>query len=385
LPAARVAERLREKLNGRGTGEVRIGVGPVPIVAEGAARFGEAGVHVVGPRGARSSLSGRPLELVVSDERLLALLEGAGIGTCGELAGFSAESIEVRFGADGLRAWKLARADDPRILFRPVAAERPHASVDFTDYTVGEATRLVFTLNALVDQVCGILRERAQRARSITLTFALSGGGSARQVLRTARPTADRVLWMRRFRTVLERTELSDTISGVSLEVDSTAPVTALQGDLFDRGFATASFVEEAVTRLADLYRGLFVRKTSLPHPLAERRTRWVELTPEEIATTAGVRESGPSPALELHLLPEPRPIRIRTRRRRDHVLPIRYRDAGAWHELTAAGPDRISGGHEEASPYAREYFRCVSAAGSLLWIYRDAVEDRWYLHGEWE
>ena len=61
----------------------------------------------------------------------------------------------------------------------------------------------------------------------------------------------------------------------------------------------------------------------------------------------------------------EPRPIRIRARSRRDHVVPVRYLDKGTWHDLTSAGPDRISGGHEEARPYAREYFRCVSDSGA--------------------
>jgi protein ImuB len=205
------------------------------------------------------------------------------------------------------------------------------------------------------------------------------------EVLRTARPTADRTLWMRRLRAALERITLPDAIRGVALEVPSTEPVSALQGDLFDLGFATASFVEEAVARLLDVYRGLFVRPASSRHPLAERRTRWVELLPEEVARTPSDSTPPAEPSLHLQLLNEPRPIRVRARTRRDHVLPVRYLEGKEWRDLVAAGPDRISGGHEEQRPYAREYFRCVCTAGSLLWIYRDAVEGKWYLHGWWE
>jgi hypothetical protein len=310
-----------------------------------------------------------------------------------------------------VRAWRLARADDSRIVFRPIPPEQPIASVDFVDYTVHDATRLVFTLNALLEQVCDALRSRARRARTLNLVFSLADGSTVREVLRTARPTADRTLWMRRLRVALEQIRLAHPIGGVAIEAPSTEPVSGLQGDLFDRGFSTAAFVEEAVTRLLDMYRGIFVRQLSVPDPLAERRARWTELMPEEIAESHATGTTGislghgaatvesipvPSPAgdttsakdtptLALQLLSEPKPIRIRTRTRRDHVLPVRYLDEGQWRDLTAAGPDRISGAHEEARPYAREYFRCVSDAGALLWLYRDAIDDRWFLHGWWE
>jgi len=385
LPAEGLARRLLERLGERGFGGVRAGISSVPIVAEGAARFGGAILNRVGPGEEAAFLATCPLSLVSGDERIRGLLEGSGIRSCGDLATLTAEGVEVRFGGRGVGAWRLARGSDARVLFRPIPPGRAHASLDFVDYTVGDASRLVFTLNALLDRVCGTLRERSHRARSLTLTFTLSGGGTAREVLRTARPTSDRALWVRRIRAVLEGITLPDTISGVALEVDSTEPISALQGDLFDRGFTTAAFVEEAVGRLIDLYRGLFVRQDASLHPLAERRARWVDLTPEEVVRNGDGHSSVSAPSLHLQLLSDPRPIRIRTRSRRDHLLPVRYQEAGRWQELTSAGPDRISGGHEEKRPYAREYYRCVSEAGALLWIYRDAVEDGWYLHGWWD
>jgi len=385
LPAERLAGRLFERLTAEGVEGLRIGLASVPVVAEGAARSGKQPVTVVKAGAEARFIAPLPLVLLSDDERLLTLLEGAGVTHCRQLAQLTAEAVEVRFGGEGVRVWRLARADDHRLLFRPIPPERPHASIDFIDYSVRDATRLVFTLNALLDQICGILQDRGRRARGITLTFTLSNGASVTEVLRTARPTADRTLWMRRLRAALERIKLPDTIAGVSLDVASTDPISALQGDLFDRGFATASFVEEAVTRLLDIYRGLFVRQVNAPHALAERRVRWVDLTPQEVARSGESEEKGATATLELQLLTEPRPIRVRTRTRRDHSLPMRYREGSQWHDLTSAGPDRISGGHEEIRPYAREYYRCVSDEGALLWLYRDAVEDRWYLHGWWD
>ena len=385
LPAERLAGQLLERLHEQEISGAKVGIGSAPIVAEAGARHGKQQINSVEAGKEKKYLAPLPLTLLSEDERLLDMLKGAGIRKCGQLSELTAESVEVRFGKEGSRVWRHSRGDDPRILFRPIPTERPVASIDFLDYTVQDATRLIFTLNALLDQVCEVLRDRARRARSITLTFFLPDGVVVREVLRTARATADRTLWMRRLRSALDQIRLPDVITGVSLEVDTSEPVSALQGDLFDRGFATATFVEEAVSRLLDLYRGLFVKQQTNRHPLAEGRTRWIDLTPEVIASGEPTTEVDGTPALELQLLSQARPLKVRTLHRRDHVIPMGYLDGKEWRTLTSAGPDRISGGHEEARPYAREYYRCVSDAGSLLWVYRDAVDDRWYLQGWWD
>ena len=91
------------------------------------------------------------------------------------------------------------------------------------------------------------------------------------------------------------------------------------------------------------------------------------------------------APRLTLQLLPTPKPLAVKTRPRRDHEMPVSYREDGASHEvLDAAGPDRVSGGQWD-TVYAREYFRCTTGAGVLVWLYRDASEHAWYLHGWWD
>jgi hypothetical protein len=52
---------------------------------------------------------------------------------------------------------------------------------------------------------------------------------------------------------------------------------------------------------------------------------------------------------------------------------------------LTAAGPDRISGGAEAGEPYERDYFHCLTDAGLLVLLYRDLLAGGWYLHGWWD
>jgi hypothetical protein len=128
-------------------------------------------------------------------------------------------------------------------------------------------------------------------------------------------------------------------------------------------------------------------------HPLAERRARWRTRDPIEVADNrgAGEGEEGASSAdhvtvpdapLTLQLLAEPRDVRVDL----EDDQPLRLYDRGGWRVLTVvAGPDRVSGGWWEEDAYAREYYRCVTDEGVLVWIYRDATRDRWLLQGWWD
>jgi hypothetical protein len=72
-------------------------------------------------------------------------------------------------------------------------------------------------------------------------------------------------------------------------------------------------------------------------------------------------------------------------------MAPARYRDARGWHDVVnAAGPDRVSGrAWDGKRTYAREYFRCVTREGVLVWLFRNARSAKqqrgWYLHGWWD
>src|SRR5690606_21520022 len=64
----------------------------------------------------------------------------------------------------------------------------------------------------------------------------------------------------------------------------------------------------------------------------------------------------------------------------------LRGAAGGEGRELVAAaGPQRGCGGMWHERAYAREYFRCLSGSGAVLWLFRDAREDDWYLHGWWD
>jgi hypothetical protein len=419
LSAAVVASRLLMRLSELGVGaHAYAGIAAVPVTAELAARSARAGqekedarVRVI-ERGCERAFSDPlPLELLEIDEKLVTLLQGVGIDTCGALAVLEQEAVEVRFGAQAVQVWRLARADDARRLFMPVGAGQPDASLDFIDYVVTDPERLIFTANALLGSVCDALAARGEHARRMTLTLSLGNRQTWQRMLKPARATASRTTWLRLIRAVFEKLSVPDAVAGVALEVDGTEAARAVQGDLFDTGFATAGAVEAALARIVEAEGDVIHRPVANRHPLMERRSVFrpdASLLPGSPATQsldaatrqrtdAGpgsshhvahsyVRESnGPSDGLTLQMLPHPEKVMVETVRRRDHAVPIRYRDTRGWHQLiTAAGPDRVSGGRW-GDAFAREYFRAVTVAGQLVCLFHEAREDEWYLHGWWD
>ncbi len=386
-----LAELLRQHGNGddAASDAVRMGMADTPIVAEVAAAHSKGTVTIVEHGGDACFLAPFPISVLAPSPPLRALLDGIGVDSCRDLALLDREAIEVRLGAEGVHLWRLARADDRRHLFTSVERSLPHASMDWVDYALRDPERLIFVLNALVGRVCASLDERGEVTRELALVFSLANGERCTRQLRAARPMSSRRMWMRQIRDLLDRLVLPDAVTGILLRIESVATRRVPQGDLFDRGFASARATEEALAQLIDDQGEIVLVPESSGHSLLEARTRWIAQDPARLSERGAVRESvAPesfTPRLTLWLLPDPRPIAVATGGRRDHASPLRYHEGSGWHEIIdAAGPDRVSGGHWEAA-YAREYFRCVRNDGLLLWLFRDARGNRWYLHGWWD
>ena len=434
LDAEHIARSALELLRGIGLSNVRVGIGEVPIIAEVRAGTGNRELGTVPPRGVPipgspfpvpESLGSLPVSVLEPDPALATLLDGIGVETCGELAALEGESVEVRLGAEGVRLWKLARGEDDRLIFSPMPRELPHASLEWSDYALTDTERLAFSVNALLGTVCEKLMERGSLSREMTFDLVLANGATLTTAVRSGRATASRKTWLRLVRTVLERMVLPAGVVGLTLRAATVVTDVGQQGDLFDRGFATAAATEAALASLAEEQGDVVVVPENTAHPLVERRTKWVEqpATGDGRRATDGKRESAarrrrspgnrepgtvpphgasvpgspfpvpvslvPTPnsssTLTLYLLPTPRAVEARTEERRDHVLPTGYRDGGAWYGiLSAAGPDRVSG-ERWGEAYAREYFRCIVDDGGMVWLYHDARADGWYLHGWWD
>ena len=390
MTAEPVARDLLKVFHRKGVEKVRAALSIVPVSAEVAARHEDGALIVIPPGTERDHIAPHPVDVLEPSRALASLLDGIGVETCGDLARLDLESVEVRFGAEGARLWRLARADDSRRIFNSIPRALPLASLDWVEYALRDPERLIFIINALVGNISAELTARGQCAREMTMIFSLANRETFEHLVRPARSTASPRAWMRLIRTHLDRIVLPDAVVGITLRVESVTGEVERQGDIFDRGFATSRAAEETIAQLLDDQGAVVVTPKNSQHPLIDRRTKWISQEPSQASSRIQLRERAvkatAAPRLTLQLLPEPRSVSVTTRRRRDHELPIAYRDRGGeWMEiLSAAGPDRVSGGRW-SEPYAREYFRCVTEDGMMVWLYRDAREDSWYIHGWWD
>jgi protein ImuB len=93
------------------------------------------------------------------------------------------------------------------------------------------------------------------------------------------------------------------------------------------------------------------------------------ESTWTQITGRAAVEAARPRldfPERPLWLLPEPKPLQ-----------------SGAVPPL-ASGMERIESGWWDGGDVQRDYFIARTPQGAALWVYRDASDGSWHLHGFW-
>jgi hypothetical protein len=382
-----LAGALLAVLRGQGCTAPRAGVSQAPVAAMVAACFGDpaAAVIEIPPGAEHGYLAPFPLEVLDPAPDLASLLDGVGIERCGELADLAQEDVEIRFGAEAVALWRLARGDDRRLLFGPAPRALPHAALEWTDYELRDTERLLFVINRLAGSVTGTLRELGQGAQAFTLTFMLARGGVVERPFHPSRATADQRSWIRLIRHALERERLPDLVSGIALRVDAVFPSESVQGDLLDRGFATAREAEAAMARVLDQGATLVSPRRN-HHPLLRRRSEWMLQESSLVWARPQIGPADVEPELVLHLLLEPEPVEVEATDRRGFAAPVRYRDKTGRHELvTASGPDCVSGGRWEGEEaYAWELYCCIRSDGELVQLGRDARTNTWVLHGSW-
>ena len=332
-----------------------------------------------------------PLAVLSPLEPLAALIHGLGIETCGAFAALDAEAIEVRLGVDGVRLWRRSRADDERWLFKIPLRSLPSASLEWVEYGLKDPERLLFVINSLAGTVCTSLVRRGESAREMALVFSLGNRTQRTHLMRSSRPSSEQKRWMRLVREALDTLTLPDAVMGVTLRVESVTGNDGPQGDLFDRGFASAPMVEDAIIQLTDDQGDVVVEALNSEHPLLEVRTRWTgrgARQPQRVQIPRVARdERNDKPSLTLQLLPSPKVVTVDTQPRRDHDVPVRYMENNEWHDIIeAAGPDRVSGG-QWSTEYSREYFRCVREDGMMVWLFHGSKQQTtdWFLHGWWD
>jgi protein ImuB len=379
-------------------------------------------VHVV-PAGTDAAwLAPAPLALVPMDEELRAALVALGLRTVGALAALSAEDVERRWGTVGLRAWRLARADDDR---RPVLARvEAYPLVEVALSSPAATTEpVLFLVRAALDRLLHELVSHGRAAAAVAITLTLDdtrgalGEGPAHTVTREARPAkplARVAPLFERCRALLDSWTLTAPVIAVRVAIVAVAPLTGEQGDLLSPSWRDLGAADAALERLrAELGPGAVVRAAAQDTHRPEKAGVWREVTDPPVhdervtVKRTGTRDqAGPAPSvpaaapprtLRLHApptaphAPSTSTSAIAARRALDPPEPVEVVCEGerpcvvTWrgHRIAvtrALGPERLSGDWWD-NGYRRDYWRCESLAGDFT-VFLDRAGDEWALQG---
>jgi nucleotidyltransferase/DNA polymerase involved in DNA repair len=162
------------------------------LAAANIARGGQA--LVVSDDHPSTFLAPLPIELLPDAAPVQEELRELGVKRLGDLAALPAGSVAERFGADGRRAWDLARGGSrARVRGRRPPAEIVEA-LEFPE-AVGNELTLRRALSALVERVLVRPERDGRFVRKVALGARLVGGGSWRRTLtlREASAESDRI------------------------------------------------------------------------------------------------------------------------------------------------------------------------------------------------
>jgi hypothetical protein len=215
-------------------------------------------VHVVPAGHDAAYLAPAPLALLPMDEELRAALHALGLRTVGALATLTAEDVERRWGDTGIRAWRLARADDLR---RPVLARvetQPAVEVELASPS-STMEPVLFLVRAALDRLVQQLVAHGRAAAAVAITLTLDDARGAlpsepahtvTREVRPARPLARVAPLFERCRALLDRWTLSAPVCAVRVAIAAAAPLTGEQGDLLSASWRDIGAADAAIERL---------------------------------------------------------------------------------------------------------------------------------------
>ena len=383
----------------------RVGVAGCCAAAAAASRERGGEPRVVPAGRERAYLRPLPLRHLPLPAELARALALLGVGTCGELAALPPAEVELRCGAEGVRAWRTARGDDPRWPFRPAAPGAVSAEADFEPPLDGTEP-LRFVLGGLISQVTARLAVRQRIPARLLLTLHTGDGGADPREVRPARPTADPRVLAGLCHRAAEVRPLAAPLRGVVLAVAEEGAARADQLDAFTAPLPDPGALHAALAPVfARWGEGALSEAVRHGAHLPGERAAWEARGTEGIAALAAVRPPGEGErrgadpvfrnvlSLCLRRLEPPLPVTVREDRERrprrmgapsfPNALGSRAMGTyppGLW-KTRSQGPERISGRWWGGAD-AREYWCVESPDGWLGLLFREAESGRWFLEG---
>jgi protein ImuB len=359
--------------------EGRDGAGPPATdSARVAARSGE--LVVVRADEEQEFMAPLPLVLLEPPPNLAAMLARWGLTTAGELARLPRQEVALRLGPGGVALHRLACGEETVAFVPDPLREVLREGVDL-EFPLGALEPFLFLASGILSRLEQRLELRGEGFSEVLLELHLEGGGHREYRLKLVAPTREVPAMLALARLQLEASPPGAPVDGLTALV-TPGRVRLAQGSLFGPAMPAPGKLSTALARLAALVGPDRVGAPAVPD--THRPGAWgvLPFTPAP-SQTAFPQAASPEPqAFTSPVLRAFRPPR------QAQVVEVSGRPVVARVDGTGglvvgwAGPYRFVGDWWGDEPCAREDFDVATEDGSLLRVYFDRLERRWFADG---
>lgn len=296
-----------------------------------------------------------PLRLLPVPEDSRLMLHGAGLRRIADVLAIPPPALSRRLGADARLALDRLLGKTPETWQSFELPTHYRRRFEFSD-PVETSEALLFPLKMLLGDFASYLRARDAAVQGFTVRLVDSRKRVILQPVGLLSPTRDPARLLLILREQLNRLTLQDGVLEVAVEADRFEPATASQDDFFGSIAADGQRFTELCERLAARLGPDALRQIAVG---ADQRPEGAMATPGPV-TVPGTQHP-------------PRPVWLLQQPRR--ITPARL----------LGPPERIELGWWDGDDRSRDYFLAEDHSGRVCWVYRDAQDGGFYLHGLWQ
>jgi protein ImuB len=349
--AETLATRIRTELQQLGYHPAS-GIAPTPEAAHLAARHG---LHIRSNKHIHKDIGALAIDSLYLQPAQIRALQNTGLRSIAEIFRLPRKALARRLGpavSDYLDRL-LGHRPDPCKTYRPADSFSAGTDIAETSNTQG----LIFPLNRLVQELCGVLRARDRGIQVLEVSFQIAENKESIG-LTLHQATRSEAHLMMLLRERLERLQLPGPVRHIHLAAARFLPFVVVQQGLLPEtqqpsAAATGLVIERLQARLGtDAVKGLNCQQDHRPEYSWSLR---------ELDEPTAYTELPRRPAW---LLAKPEPCKVN-------------------QYSILAGPERIESGWWDGNDCRRDYFVARDTDGSTQWIFREyKPKSGWYRHG---
>lgn len=241
-----------------------------------------------------------------------------------------------------------------------------------------------YSVRQLIDEFTDKLLHVESGVRRVRLTLERFEAEPVHMMLSLSRPTRDdRHIWQL-LAPKLERANLGYGVEAIkirALETGCLAHRQRFHPDITDASESRATLDEEQGRLLDTLVHRLGSDKVLRLRPVESHLPeRLMQFEPFARSHEAGIGIYRDRPT---KLFDRPEPIEVQALTPDGPVMQVQWK--GHWHRVELCrGPERLTSEWWRDSSGGRDYFTVRIEEGEHLWIFRDARQRSWFVHGRW-